>query len=130
MISETQILTAVIGYLNEKSKPFSKITAGGNSDEGITAEIAPGYARSVYLDCGVFQRLPILLLVRHKKHQTAMETAFTLAETVRKISKKSKNIHGSVAGISMGNGPEFVQRSGADFIYSLIFNIDYLTKGN
>ena len=128
MILEMQILTAVSEYLNQRCKPFSSITTGGISSEGISAEIAPGYAKSVYLDGGVFQRMPVLLLVRNKNHRITMETAFTLSNAVRKAAKTSKNIHESIAGISMGTGPEFVQKNGADFIYSLIFNIDYMAK--
>jgi hypothetical protein len=94
----------------------------------ITAELAPGYARSVYLAGGVFQRMPVLFIIRNKKHQTAMETAFALAKTTRDARKDYGTgfIHDSIAGISVGTAPEFVQRSGADYIYSLIINIDYL----
>jgi len=127
MILETRILTAVINYLDEKCTPFSKITTGGlflngSGNGGINAEIAPGYARSNYLDGGVFQRMPVLFLIRHSKHQTAMETAFELA----KAARESDEVHPSVVGINVGTAPEFVQRSGADYIYSLIINIDYL----
>jgi aconitase A len=123
MILETQILTAVINYLSEKCAPFAKITTGGISPSGgISAEIAPGYARSTYLDGGVFQRLPILLVIRHGKHQTAMETAFAFA----KAAREAHEIHTNVAGINVGTAPEFVQRSGADYIYSLIINVDYM----
>ncbi|MDR2532953.1 MAG: hypothetical protein LBC82_08960 [Oscillospiraceae bacterium] len=124
MILETQILTAVIDYLNETCRPFCSVTTGGISPDnnGISAEIAPGHAKSAYLDGGVFQRLPILLLIKHQRHQTAMETAFTLA----KAARNKQNIHSKVAGLSVGSAPEFVQRSGADYIYSLIINIDYM----
>ena len=125
MILETEILTAVINYFNETCGLFSPVSTGGISlnNSGISAEIAPGHARSVYLDKGTFQRMPVLFLVRHQRHQTAMETAFTLA----KATREAERFHQSVAGISVGTAPEFVQRSGADFIYSLIINIDYLT---
>ena len=125
MILETEILTAVTNYFNEKCALFSPITTSGilPNNSGISAEIAPGHARSVYLDKGTFQRMPVLLLVRHQKHQTAMETAFTLAKSTR----EAERIHEKIAGLSVGTAPEFVQRSGADYIYSLIINIDYLT---
>jgi hypothetical protein len=124
MVLETQILTAVIDYLNDTCAPFSKIIMGGLSQNGgISAEIAPGYARSNYLGGGVFRRMPMLLIIRHGRHRTALETAFTLAKAAREAGK----IHEAVAGVSMGSGPEFVQRSGADYIYSLIINIDYKT---
>ncbi|MCL2107768.1 MAG: hypothetical protein FWH20_00285 [Oscillospiraceae bacterium] len=127
MTLEIQILTAVIECLNEGSRPFADITIGSISEEGISAEIAPGYAKSVYLDGSVFQRMAVLLVVKNKTHKTAMETAFSLADTVRK-NAKNREIHTAVSGISMGTGPEFVQRKGADYFYSLIFNIDYLSK--
>jgi hypothetical protein len=124
---ETQILTAVINYLNKTCKPFAEITTGSMPmNDSISAEIAPGHARSKYLGGGVLQRMPVLLLIRHGKHQTAMDTAFALAKTIRETVK----VHENVAGINVGTAPEFVQRSGADFIYSLIFNIDYMVMKN
>ncbi|MDR2558762.1 MAG: hypothetical protein LBC86_04355 [Oscillospiraceae bacterium] len=128
MIAETQILTKTIEYLNEKCSPFSPVSIGGLSpnNSGISAEITPGYSKSVYLDGGVFQRLPVLILIRHGKHQTAMETAFKIAKTVCGITINGIKIDEKIAGINMGSAPEFMQRSGADYIYSLIINIDYL----
>jgi len=125
MVLETQILTAVIDYFNDNCGLFSPVSVGGTSpnNSGISAEIAPGHARSVYLDKGSLQRMPVLLLVRHQKHQTTMETAVTLAKATREADR----VHEKIAGLSIGTAPEFVQRSGADFIYSLIVNIDYLT---
>jgi len=125
MILETQILTNVIEYLNGRCDLFSPITAGGlPNGEGISAEIAPGFAKSVYLDGGVFQRMPVLILIRNQKHQTAMETAFELAAAAR--SAGGICVHEKIAGLSVGSSPEYVQRSGADYIYSLIINIDYM----
>ncbi|MCL2077391.1 MAG: hypothetical protein FWH08_03180 [Oscillospiraceae bacterium] len=132
MVLETQIIAAVIEYLNgrvESLSGFSPIVMGGMvaGQSGISAEIAPGYAKSAYLAGGVFQRMPILLIIREQRRQNALETAFNIAEAVRRSGDcKTEKIHQSVAGISMGTGPEFVQRSGADYIYSLIFNIDYM----
>ena len=57
-----------------------------------------------------------------------METAFILAQAVRNYKKNRVDFPAQIAGLNMGTGPEFVQRSGAEFIYSLIFNIDYLAK--
>lgn len=127
MIIETQILSAVIEYLNEQCDLFTPVLTGGLSVRtGINAEIVPGYAKSDYLNGNVFQRLPILVLIKHEKHRTAMETAFTLSDTVRNITRGKVKIHKSVSGISMGSAPEFVQKNGTDYIYSFIFNIDYL----
>jgi hypothetical protein len=130
MVTETIILTNLIEYLNDKCKPFSPVVIGGLSpnSSGISAELAPGYSRSEYLDGGAFLRMPVLFLIRHDKHQTAMETAFTLAKAVREITIKEDVIHEEIAGTSIGSAPEFVQRSGADYIYSLIINIDYLAE--
>jgi hypothetical protein len=129
MMSETKILTDVINYFNENCSPFSPISLGGLSpnNSGISAEIAPGYAKSSYLDGGALQRLPVLFLIRNGKHKTAMETAFSLAAAAREITINGEKIHEKIAGISIGSAPEFVQRNGADFIYSLIINVDYIT---
>jgi hypothetical protein len=128
MVTETQILTGIIEYLNEKCKPFSMITIGGLSpnDNSISAEIAPGYSKSEYLDGDVFQCMPVLILIRHGKHQTAMETAFTLAKIIREVTIYGDVIHGKIAGVSIGSAPEFVQRNGADYIYSLMINVNYM----
>jgi hypothetical protein len=128
MVTETQILTGVIEFLNRKYNPFSPITFSGLSpnNSGISAEIAPGYSKSQYLGGDVFQCMPVLLLIRHGKHQTAMETAFALAKAVREITINGEKINDRIAGISIGSAPEFVQRSGADFIYSLMINVDFM----
>ncbi|MCL2698330.1 MAG: hypothetical protein FWE74_09675 [Oscillospiraceae bacterium] len=128
MITETQILAKVIEYLNSKCSLSSPVSIGGLSpnSSGISAEIAPGYSKSEYLDGGVFQCMPVLILVRHGRHQTAMESAFTLAKAVRETVINGEKICAKVAGISIASAPEFVQRSGADYIYSLIININYM----
>jgi hypothetical protein len=132
MITETQILTKTIEYFNENSSPFSPIAVGGLSpnNNGISAELAPGYSKSAYLDGGAFQRMPLLILIRHERHQTAMETAFSIAKTAREITIIGAEIDSRIAGISIGSAPEFVQRSGADYIYSLIINVDYMAERN
>jgi len=129
MVTETQILTNIIEYLNEKCEPFSAITIGGLSpnNNGISAEIAPGYSKSTYLDGGAYQCMPVLILIRHSSHKTAMETAFTLAKAVREITINDEKIHEKTGGISIASAPEFVQRNGADYIYSLMISADYLT---
>ena len=129
MQTETQILSAVLEYIYEKCRPFSRITTGGLSQNGgINAEIAPGFSKSDYLGGGALLRLPLLITIRHKSHKTAMETAFSLAEIVRKTTRCANEIHEAVANVNVGTAPEFVQRAGADYIYSLIINIDYLQK--